>query len=352
MQHNKLMQETLSAVPMPLILIDPEDRVIWANRQARDLFGESVTGLHYAAVLRQQMLLEAIERTLEDAQARSTTYVLSGRQNEITYRAFCAPCPDLNANPGAVLVSFEDISHIEEATQMRQDFVANVSHELRTPLTALIGFVETLRGAARDDAQAREKFLAIMEREATRMSRLVGDLLSLSRVEADEHMRPKQAVDIVALVATSVTALRPVAEAAGAVVKLNAPSHRVVIQGDSDQLQQVFSNLIENAIKYGRGQAQAGARVAVSISVRDSGPYGPFAQVEVADQGDGIAAIHIPRLTERFYRIDAHRSREMGGTGLGLAIVKHIVNRHRGRLRIASETGQGSRFTVEFPLEA
>jgi two-component system phosphate regulon sensor histidine kinase PhoR len=217
--------------------------------------------------------------------------------------------------------------------------VANVSHELRTPLTALLGFIETLRGAARDDAVARERFLGVMEREAARMNRLVSDLLQLSRVEAAERVRPADPVDLAQVLAMTLTAVRPLAEAAGVELVFDAPGS-LVVPGDADQLTQVFQNLIENAVKYGG----AGKRVTITLSQGDRG-----AEVAVRDLGEGIAAIHIPRLTERFYRVDSHRSREKGGTGLGLAIVKHIVNRHRGRLVIDSSEGKGSTFTVILP---
>ncbi|MDO9524769.1 MAG: ATP-binding protein, partial [Gemmobacter sp.] len=244
-------------------------------------------------------------------------------------------------------IAFEDITEIEQAEEMRRDFVANVSHELRTPLTALVGFIETLRGAARDDPAARSRFLGIMEREAARMNRLVGDLLSLSRVESEERMRPSDPVDITALVRQAAATLRGLCEDAGVSVTVEAPASPVIIPGDADQLTQVLHNLIENAVKYGG----SGGRVQICITTEERSAVlrGPAVSVAVQDFGDGIDTIHIARLTERFYRVDSHRSREKGGTGLGLAIVKHIINRHRGRLKIDSTKGQGSRFTMLLP---
>jgi two-component system phosphate regulon sensor histidine kinase PhoR len=226
---------------------------------------------------------------------------------------------------------------------MRRDFVANVSHELRTPLTALMGFIETLKHAAKDDPRAREMFLGIMEHEAGRMNRLVRDLLQLSRVEAEERIRPKDEVELRALLVGVISSLQGLAERAGGRVELAGDPFTV--PGDADQLVQVFTNLIENALKYGK----AGQVVRVSLTPEDT-VRGPAVKVEVADEGEGIDPVHLPRLTERFYRVDSHRSREMGGTGLGLAIVKHIVSRHRGFLRIESEPGEGSRFSVVLPL--
>jgi two-component system phosphate regulon sensor histidine kinase PhoR len=210
-----------------------------------------------------------------------------------------------------------------------------------------VGFIETLRGAARDDPVARERFLAIMDREAGRMIRLVNDLLSLSRVEAEEHRRPSDRVDLAGLLRGVIQTHADAADAAGVAVSLTVAPEAAAVIGDPDQLAQVFHNLTENALKYG----SAGGRVDIVADyiLREPKIQGPAVAVTVADTGEGIDPLHLPRLTERFYRVDSHRSREKGGTGLGLAIVKHIVNRHRGRLRIESEPGKGSRFIVILP---
>jgi two-component system phosphate regulon sensor histidine kinase PhoR len=267
---------------------------------------------------------------------------------DITYEVACRYVNGIGAvQGGAVLVSFQDVTHLEQAVQMRRDFVANVSHELRTPQTALMGFIETLRGPARDDPAARDRFLSIMEGEAGRMNRLVGDLLSLNRVESEERVRPKERVNLSVTLRDTLSSLRPLADDAAVKLELAAPEEAVFVVGDADQLRQVFTNLIENAIKYGG----SGGRVDVVLSASDRDPAvrGPAARVQVIDKGPGIDPVHLPRLTERFYRADNHRSRELGGTGLGLAIVKHIINRHRGRLRVESELGQGAVFTVILP---
>ena len=233
---------------------------------------------------------------------------------------------------------------------MRRDFVANVSHELKTPLTSVLGFIETLRGPARDDVETRDRFLGIMEVEARRMNRMVQDLLSLSRVEGQERMRPSDRVDLGRVIRGAVSTLRPVAESAGNALDVRLPEEVRPVSGDPDQLTQVFLNLIENALKYGG----AGRPVLVEVTEGEGagGLRGPWICASVHDRGEGIDPRHLPRLTERFYRVDNHRSRAMGGTGLGLAIVKHIVNRHRGRLKITSEPGQGSRFAVYLPRQA
>ena len=214
-------------------------------------------------------------------------------------------------------------------------------------MTALLGFIETLGGAARDDAAARERFLNIMANEANRMTRLVDDLLSLSRVEEDERVRPLEHVDLRALLSSVIKGLEPQAEAAGIVVNLTGEGHDEMVPGDAGQLVQVFTNLVENGIKYGT----TGKAVTLTLSARAQHPRlrAEGVQISVADQGDGIASHHLTRLTERFYRVDNHRSREVGGTGLGLAIVKHIVNRHRGRLVIESAQGEGTTVSVFLP---
>lgn len=338
-----LLQSMIEALPAPSLFVDRSERIAAANAPVQRLFGPAMLGRHYITVLRQPNLLDCVEGALTQDRAVTGQYLTSEASRETTYRVTAAPVQGREVS--GVLLSFEDISAFRDVMQMRRDFVANVSHELKTPLTALLGFIETLRGAARNDAAAQERFLGIMEREAQRMNRLVQDLLSLSRVEAEERMRPTDRVDLVALLRSLEASLAPVAAEAGNSLHVDVGQVAVRVPGDSDQLLQVFTNLVENAIKYG------GDTVRVSITPSDYEPSlrGPAVRVTVADNGEGIDDIHLPRLTERFYRVDSHRSREMGGTGLGLAIVKHIVNRHRGRLRIESERGQGSRFSVILP---
>ena len=338
----------LDAIPIPLILIGSNEYVEYVNPPAMDLLGRGIAGCHYATVLRQPALFDAIDSVFKTGTDCNVTYHSSIGDQEAYYNATCALVGKTSKDKCGVLVSFVDVSQQQDADQMRSDFVANVSHELRSPLTSLLGFIETLRGSARDDVDARDRFLVIMEREARRMTRLVRDLLSLSRVEAEERVRPTGIVDISRVILTSIQTLKPMAEDTKVTVSFEAIEDGLAeVRGDEDQLQQVFVNLIENAIKYG-GQ---GGRVDVQIekSEHEAGLRGPAVRICITDFGEGIPQLHIPRLTERFYRIDSHRSREMGGTGLGLAIVKHIVNRHRGRLRISSVKGQGSQFTVILP---
>jgi two-component system phosphate regulon sensor histidine kinase PhoR len=343
----------LAALPMPAVAIGANERIEAANPVATRLLGAGLEGRHFITALRQPALLDAIEASLRDGGTRQAEFLTNDRGQDVAFRVTVAPAllREGAMQGRGVLVCFEDVTPVEKAGRMRRDFVANVSHELRTPLTALMGFIETLKGPARQDPEAQARFLAIMEAEAGRMNRLVGDLLSLSRVEADERVRPSERVALGALLRSTLNGLAPLAAEAGVDLRDELPEGQEgpEVPGDADQLRQVFTNLIENAIKYG------GRGCTVRLSMQPPA-YEPRLRatgvcVRVADTGPGIAEIHLPRLTERFYRVDSHRSREMGGTGLGLAIVKHIVNRHRGRLRIDSAPGEGTTFSVILPVD-
>ncbi|MGG7646359.1 ATP-binding protein [Rhodovulum sp. YNF3179] len=342
------LNSVLAGLPHPLLVVDSENRIRIANDAARELLGSEPAERNYVAVIRQPGALDCIENALRHRRRSEGRFMRAGASTETTYRMVAIPLDRARSGLSGVIVSFEDISHVEEAEQMRRDFVANVSHELRSPLTALAGFIETLRGAARNDEAARDRFLTIMEREANRMNRLVSDLLSLTKVEVNERVRPRDLVDVIALIRSTIAALRPLAESAGAEIDLLAECDTATVAGDPDQLTQVISNLIENGLKYG---ASGGVvRVEARIVQHFAGFRGPALRIDVIDRGEGIDPVHIPRLTERFYRVDSHRSREKGGTGLGLAIVKHIINRHRGRFQIQSERGHGSTFSVILPI--
>jgi two-component system phosphate regulon sensor histidine kinase PhoR len=242
-----------------------------------------------------------------------------------------------------VLVTLDDLTPLRRVEEMRADFVANASHELRTPLAALSGFIETLQGAARDDPEARTRFLSIMQAQATRMARLIDDLLSLSRIELNAHLRPTTPVELRVIIRQVVDGLQTLARDREVEIKVTESAVGVEVLGDRDELLRVFENLIENALKY----AASGKRVDIVLSA-DSAKH--EARVSVRDYGPGIAPEHLPRLTERFYRVDVVDSRAQGGTGLGLALVKHILNRHGGRLSIESAHGKGASFTAVLPL--
>jgi len=347
----------LEAVPEPLILVDGERRIVRANAAARALFGESVAGRDLDAVLRYPDVLEAAEEYLAGAPSVATVDIAwpGPPERHFAVRPARLPAPNAGEEPALLLV-LHDVTTLKRAERMRADFVANVSHELRTPLSALLGFTETLQGAARDDAPARERFLGIMHEQAQRMTRLVRDLLSLSRIEELEHTPPTERVDVARVLSSVIDTLALQAKAKNATVEMDVAADVVPVVGDADQLAQVFQNLIDNAIKYGRagGTVRVVGRVSATAPLRVIGQHRGVASmrwvsVAVADDGEGIPREHLPRLTERFYRVDAARSRQLGGTGLGLAIVKHILNRHRGGVAITSESGKGSVFTVWLP---
>lgn len=340
--------EVLDCVPTSVIVVDGKRRVIHANRAALEVLGEAAMGRDLALSLRHPSVLDAIDFVLEGNPERSGEIVLpvpvSRHLAFRTERLAHAPLED-----GSVAtIVLNDITAAKKAEEMRADFVANVSHELRSPLTALIGFIETLRGPASDDSAARTRFLDIMHRESQRMSRLIEDLLSLSRVEINEHVAPRKSVDIKSILSAVIEVLEPQASKRGITINLELATDPGLLIGDSDQLNQVFRNLIENAIKYG-GENQ-NVDVLVSETARVPGTSHQGISVSVSDRGPGIPKDVIPRLTERFFRADKARSSmaETGinSTGLGLAIVKHIVSRHRGHLSVESTIGEGTTFTV------
>ncbi len=334
--------EILDSIPEPVVIVDRLRTVSAANAAAVRDIGVAYAGRALALSLRHPAALAAVEEVLAGGQTRSIEVTLRTPAAR-TYSLVVAP---LQGAAGAVLI-FHDVTSERRAQQMRVDFIANASHELRSPLSALVGFIETLRGPARDDPAARTRFLEIMANEAGRMTRLIENLLSLSSIEADEHVIPQGRVDLGQTLAAVVDTLLPAATAKEMRIRTEILVTLPPVAGDPDQLVQVFRNLIENAIAYGRTGSEV-LIVARPIERMQEGTR-PGVAISVQDEGDGIPRDHIPRLTERFYRVDAARSRKLGGTGLGLAIVKHILNRHRGRLTIESELGRGSRFTVTLP---
>ena len=334
--------KVLTALPDPALLLDRQSAVLAFNTRAAELFPHLARGLPISAVSRNPNLLEGIGLIRDGAGA--ITVVLAERVPlERTLMATLATVGQDDASP-ELLITFRDLSEASRIENTRKDFVANASHELRTPLASIIGFIETLQGPARDDAGAREKFLAVMAMQAQRMKRLVDDLTSLSRVEMHAHVMPRGEVDLNEAINHVREALEPLARQDGVTLTVASLDRPALVLGDRDELVQVFQNLIHNAIRYGR--KGGGVRVRIEPVQRGAGR---FLRVEVADDGPGIAPQHLPRLTERFYRVDVAASRKKEGTGLGLAIVKHVVNRHRGELEIKSELGKGSTFAVILP---
>jgi two-component system phosphate regulon sensor histidine kinase PhoR len=331
-------QSLAAAVADPLILADSRGAVAIANRAAVAAFGEMRPGLSLLLKFRAPEMQALLEAMVSPAPASASIDYVERLPVERVFRVHAEP---VGAATGMFVLLFKDQSEARRIDRMRADFIANASHELRTPLAAISGFVETLRGPARDDAAARDRFLQIMQEQTARMARLIEDLLSLSRLEMKAPAPPGQRVELAAVVEGVVETLRALALDSGVEIDNLFGATPVEIPGERDELFQVFQNLVENACKYGR----AGGRVEIARIVGDAREIG----VEVRDFGPGIAAEHIPRITERFYRIDAESSRLQKGTGLGLSIVKHIVSRHRGRLVIASEPGKGAAFTVYLP---
>lgn len=328
------------ALPEAALLLDARGTVLAANTAAVGLLASVRVGDPVSFAVRVPEVLEALRASVADGTARRIEFAERVPLDR-WLRADIVPIrPGLlreGAPIEAVLLSFVDLTPQRRVEQMRVDFVANASHELRTPLASLSGFIETLQGPARNDANARERFLKIMNEQARRMSRLIDDLLSLSRIELNAHLRPEAAVDLAAVVGHVREALAPLGRERGVDILFTPPAEPVEVRGDRDELIRVFENLVENALKYGG----TGGRVEITVARE-----GTDAVATVRDFGPGIAPEHVPRLTERFYRVDTAHSREQGGTGLGLAIVKHIVARHRGKMGIESTPGVGSTFSV------
>ena len=342
------LEAVIAGMPDPVIALDRNGRVLTLNERARLLAPALRQGEPVSLVLRMPEVIDAIGRAYASGQEQRVQYserVPVDRWLE----AIVVPVKRQAdaARPDLMLMTFHDLTPLRHAEEMRADFVANASHELRTPLAALSAFIETLQGTARDDAKARERFLTIMQEQARRMARLIDDLLSLSRVEQNAHRRPDTPVDLVPIISQVVDGLETLARDRGVTVHIDGVP-ALMVPGDHDELVRVFENLVENALKYGA----PGKRVEISLRQGLSPEGVAEAQIAVRDHGPGIAPEHVPRLTERFYRVDVTESRAQGGTGLGLALVKHILNRHRGRLSIESALGAGATFTVHLPTAA
>jgi two-component system phosphate regulon sensor histidine kinase PhoR len=330
----------IAALPDPALLVSGGWRIVAANEAAAGLFGPRVSGTDLRQTIRHPAIVEAV-RSAMGGVSPAVREVTTLGQPEGAYRVRVAALAD-----GRLLLTFADITQTRLTERMRADFVANASHELRTPLANISGFIETLLGPAAEDEPARRRFLEIMGREAARMSRLIDDLLSLSRIELDKYVRPQTPLDLPPLLADVGKTLAMRLESDDRQLRLEVPEELPPVVGDRDQILQVMHNLISNALKYGR----TGTPILVRAAVEPQHRGDDMVRVQVVDEGEGIAPEHLPRLTERFYRVDTGRSRSMGGTGLGLAIVKHIVERHRGRLEIASRQGEGSAVSFLLPV--
>jgi two-component system phosphate regulon sensor histidine kinase PhoR len=338
-----IVEAMIAGLLDPVIMLDRDGRVIAFNAGAAAIAPALRRGDPASIALRVPDLVEAVREASAAGSARRIEF--SERiPTERYFEAVISPVAFTDRH--AALITFHDMTSIRRVEQMRADFVANASHELRTPLAALAGFIETMQGSARDDPAARERFLGIMREQAWRMARLIDDLLSLSRIELRAHMRPDTPVDLVPIVRQVVDGLQTLAQDRGVAVGISNVGGALPVLGDRDELLRLFENLIENGLKYGA----SGKRVDVTLMRLDAPDGRHEASVSVRDYGPGIAAEHLPRLTERFYRVDVGESRAQGGTGLGLALVKHILNRHQGRLAIESQAGKGATFTAHLPM--
>lgn len=340
--------QLIEAIADPVMLIDADGSILHCNAAVGDLFPRARVGQQVSHSSRSPELLSAIDGVLatgERAVVHLVDRVPVKRRMSAIVTRIGGDTGDSGAGEAGVpaaLITFRDFTEQERHNQMRSDFIANASHELRTPLASLRGFIETLQGPARNDPAAQDRFISMMAREASRMSRLIDDLLTLSRVEMRAHLPPRGLVDLNELAEFVAFTLEPVAELDTITVSAAPSVGDATVRGDREELIQVFQNLVHNAIKYGR----PGGRVEIRVAEHVGKAGRTRLAVTVTDDGEGIAEQHLPRLTERFYRVSTAQSRAKGGTGLGLAIVKHIVSRHRGDLEIRSEVGKGSTFMV------
>jgi len=374
----RMARDVAEALPEPLFILDATGVVEHANPAAEKLVGaKEITGRHFAAVLRTPNVYEAVETVLASNDPVTVEFTMMGAV-ERSCRAYVAPI-ESGAELGSgrrqrALVFIRDLTSERRVEQMRADFIASASHELRTPLASVVGFIETLRGPAKEDPEAREKFLSIMQSQAERMQRLVSDLMSLSRIELNEHVPPKDIVDLGDVAQDVIESLSPIFEQAGAIVDfIKDTDDATTIVGDHDEIFQAIQNLLDNAVKYGGDPAMIKLRVgrgaaplltddgdpghragdaAAQVAARTGGRVEDLIYVQIRDFGPGIERADLPRLTERFYRVNIERSLKSGGTGLGLAIVKHIVNRHQGGFQIESRLAGGTAFNCYFLVAA
>ena len=343
-----LIESLIGGLPGPAIVLDRDGRVIAFNAAASTIAPSLRRGEPALITLRMPELVDAIRRATASRTAQRVEF-FERVPLDRWFEAFVTPVKLANigdARAEILLMTFNDLTPLRRVEEMRADFIANASHELRTPLAALLGFIETLQGTAKDDAVARAKFLTIMQGQATRMARLIDDLLSLSRIELNAHLQPNTPLDLAPIVRQVADGLQTLARDRDVTINVATPPDPLIVLGDRDEMIRVLENLVENALKYGA----AGKRIDITLARSQTRAGTPEVRLAVRDYGPGIAPEHLPRLTERFYRVDVADSRAQGGTGLGLALVKHVLNRHGGRLNIDSTPGAGATFTMHLPL--
>ncbi|MDO9417340.1 ATP-binding protein [Pararhizobium sp.] len=344
-----LIEQLIGGMPGAVIVLDRDTRVIAFNAAATGIAPALRSGEPALITLRMPELVDAIRRAGKTGEQQRVEF-FERVPLDRWFEAFVTPVELSNGGKasGILIMTFNDLTPLRRVEEMRADFIANASHELRTPLAAVLGFIETLQGPAKNDVVAREKFLGIMQQQASRMARLIDDLLSLSRIELNAHLTPSTLVDLAPLVRQVTDGLQTLASDRQVKIEVVSPDEPLVVLGDRDELIRALENLVENALKYGA----AGKRVDITLSRAQTRAGSPEVRIAVRDHGPGIAPEHLPRLTERFYRVDVADSRSQGGTGLGLSLVKHVLARHGGRVSIESKRGDGATFTMHLPLRA
>lgn len=364
------LRAVVEALPQPVMLLDSGRRIDTFNPACAALFGEEVNRRHIAAVVRAPQALEVIRTVEQTGEPFEAEFAWTGAQPR-TCLFYAAPLSrdDIGGEAG-MFIMIRDRTEQRKLERMRTDFIANASHELRTPLTSMSGFIETLQNHARNDPAAQERFLRIMAEQTERMLRLVEDLVNLSAIELNEAKPPADRVDVVAIAGSVVESLQPVAERGGGILRFESAPDHAMITGDRLELFRLLQNLCDNALKYGVTPRDGKSRVSVlvgtgrppqraeavrtgespaQVAVRMGVDETELVYVQIRDEGAGIERTDLPRLTERFYRVNPQLSKNKGGTGLGLAIVKHILQRHRGGLQIESIGGEGAWFSVMLP---
>ena len=347
-----------------IIVLDSDQKIVFQNSHSIDLFENNYTGQNITNLIRSPIVLETLENVYKNKKTKIIEYNSEYGQNlsprstnfynvEISYEQNHLQLTNSKDN---YVILMKNITPLKNIEKVRSSFIANVSHELKTPLATVMGFLETIRGPAKDDKKSMSKFLGIMDKETIRMKRLIDDLLVVSKIESDEHIHPTKKVNLIKTLNNVIESLKEYALKKNIQIRTNYQlNENLSVLGNEDELVQVFTNIIDNSIKYGKINSSIDIKAEeVKEQVDQSEDKKLFPQlilkISVKDESDGIHAKHLSRLTERFYRVDAARSKEIGGTGLGLTIVKHILNKHRGHLDIKSEINQGSTFTVELPI--
>lgn len=339
----QVVKGLLNILPSPYILIDRNGRLTFINAEAKSIVPDSQIGSHISNVFRSPVFLSAVENAILKDKEKILSFEIETPQfRQLKAHIFFISSSKIPNSFNDIFIQFTDESTHIRSEKIRTDFVANASHELRTPLTSIMGYIETLQGHAKKDVKMQKVFLDLMNKQAGKMERLISDLMSLSRLEIDELKPISSTCSVKEIIEELVNSLKPLSVDNNVSLSFKIPKNFSSVIGDPSQLRQLFSNLIENAIKY------SGKKSKVNIYISKEKNKDMFGVV-VEDNGHGVAPEHLSRLTERFYRANSNTEIEKEGTGLGLSIVKHILIRHRGKLQIDSKLGKGSKFIAWLP---